>query len=304
VDTEHRLTENGPLTLEQLKNYRAAVDELVQQIAAGPAAPSRAASALVELAADRPEVCAVLDRLPGRGQVTLARLKQEVLPFRPSVRSNAATPATLAKVLLLHQIDVMWWSSVAPFPDDHAVESSPQLTSLLPLQRKGLLAFNFRVATTGLPNRVRRYAMRRWAPGSAPLSSGLSYPLARPAIIGLLNEVATRFTESVPGWKRGLWVNCIVRSVVVQQRLRQLGYSAFVPSAHCTGNAADIEMTWLDHHQVAAPLQQVLMGYRDAGVLNVIDEGQAWHLCLNPALVSRYEDLARPLTAAAMEVDG
>jgi hypothetical protein len=27
-------------------------------------------------------------------------------------------------------------------------------------------------------------------------------------------------------------------------------------------------------------------------VLNVIDEGQAWHVCLNPALVSRYEHRA------------
>ena len=304
MDTERRLTADGPLTEEHLKGYRAAVDELVQQIAGGPADPSRAASAVAELAADRPEVRAVLDRLPGGGQGTLARLEQEVLTFRPSARSNALTPATLAKILLLHQVDVMWWSSVAPFPDDSAVARSPQLTSLLPLHRKRLLAFHFRVGATRLPNRARRYALRRWAPGREPQSSGLSYPVARPAIIGLLNEVAARFAESAPGWKRGLWVNCIVRSVAVQQRLRQLGYSAFLPSAHCAGYAADIEMAWLHRHDMARPLQEVLTAYRNAGVLNVIDEGQAWHICLNPAVMSTYEDMARPLTAAAMEVDG
>jgi hypothetical protein len=111
-------------------------------------------------------------------------------------------------------------------------------------------------------------------------------------MIALLNEIATRFAQAAGPWEGGLWVNCIVRSAAVQQRLRDLGYSALLPSAHCTGYAADIEMAWLRRHGVAPALEDLLTGYRDEGVLNVIDEGQAWHVCLNPALVSRYEHLA------------
>ncbi len=51
-------------------------------------------------------------------------------------------------------------------------------------------------------------------------------------------------------------------------------------------------MAWLRRHGVAPALEDVLTTYRHEGVLNVIDEGQAWHVCLNPALVSRYEHRA------------
>ena len=38
-------------------------------------------------------------------------------------------------------------------------------------------------------------------------------------------------------------------------------------------------------------LREVLLDYLDRGVLNVIDEGRAWHVCLNPAEVERYHSL-------------
>ena len=88
-----------------------------------------------------------------------------------------------------------------------------------------------------------------------------------------------------------------MREATVAQRLQQLGYSALLPSAHCTGHAADIEMAWLRRHGVAPALEDVLTGYRDAGVLNVIDEGQAWHVCLAPAHLGRYAAAAPVATA-------
>ena len=281
----------GPPSPADLAAYRGAVDDVVQRLRDGPAGGGREAGPLLDRAAGYPEVRAVLDLVPGGTEEVLARIAHQVGVFRPSARSNASTPATLLKIYLLQQIDVLWWSSVPPFPDDEDVLGSSELTWLPSLRRRRLLSFRYRVCATGWPARARNHAVRRWAPGREPLSSGLSYPVARPAVIALLNEIATGFAEAAGPWDGSLWVNCIVRSTAVQQRLRDLGYSALLPSAHCTGYAADIEMAWLRRHGVAPALEDLLTGYRDEGVLNVIDEGQAWHVCLNPGLVSRYEHL-------------
>jgi hypothetical protein len=285
-----------------LATYRCVVDDVVQRFRDRSLHGERGAGPVLARAAEYPEVRAVLDFAPGGTDEALARIADEVGVFRPSARSNAGTPATLLKIYLLQQIDVLWWSSVPPFPDDADVLGSSELVSLRSLRRRRLLSFRYRVCATGWPARARNHAVRRWAPGREPLSSGLSYPVARPAVIALLNEIATRFAETAGPWPGDLWVNCIVRSTAVQQRLRDLGYSALLPSAHCTGYAADIEMAWLRRHGVAPALQDVLTGYRDEGVLNVIDEGQAWHVCINPALVSRYEQLA-PLAVGPAVVD-
>ena len=285
----------GPPSPAELAAYRRAVDDVVQRLRDGTV-EGQGAGPVLHRAAEHPDVSAVLDLVPGGTEAVLARIAQQVGAFRPSARSNASTPATLLKIYLLQQIDVVWWSSVPPFTDDEDVLGSSELAWLPSLRRRRQLAFRYRVCATGWPARARNHAIRRWAPEREPLSSGLSYPMARPAMIALLNEIATRFTERSGPWKGGLWVNCIVRSTAVQQRLRDLGYSALLPSAHCTGYAADIEMAWLRRQGVAPALEDVLTGYRDEGVLNVIDEGQAWHVCLNPALVSRYAHLA-PLAA-------
>lgn len=223
------------------------------------------------------------------------RIDEALRSFRPNDRSNATSPAVLLRILLLQQIDVMWWAATTPFSDDGAVRSSPELVSLTALRREGRLGFRFKVAPTRLPGRARNYAVRRWAAGYEPRSSGLSYGLARPAMVGLLNDVAQQLCEAAPHWRRRMWVNCIVRSVAGQQRLQQLGYSAFLPSSHCVGFAADVEMAWMREQGVAGPLQEILLQHHDAGVLNVIDEGQAWHVCLSPDHVERYERTVAPI---------
>ncbi len=285
----------------ELAAYRRAVDEAVRHLQEGTpdgtGGAGRGAGAVLARAAGWPEVRAVLDRVPGGAAPALDRIERHLADFRPNPRSNATSPATLLRIALLQQIDVVWWGAVPPFADDDAVRRSPQLTALPPLRRQRQLAFRYRIGTSALPRRARDYAVRRWAPGREPRSSGLSYPLARPAMVALLNEVAREFGRAARPWRGTMWVNCIVRSTAVQQRLQDLGYSALLPSAHCTGHAADIEMAWLRRHGVAPALEDVLTGYRDAGVLNVIDEGQAWHVCLAPAHLGRYAAAAPVATA-------
>lgn len=268
-----------------LAEYRVTVEEAARHLEG----TTGSLPVVVSRVLSQPGLRAVLEAVPG---AAVDRIEREVRAFRPSSRSNASDPSTLLRILLLHQVDVLWWSGTRPFADDDAVRASPLLTSLARLRREGRLGFRYRVAPTALPGRARNYAVRRWAPEIEPRSSGLSHGMARPAVVGLLNEVAAHFAATVPQWRRGLWVNCIVRSVADQRRLRELGYSAFLPSSHCAGFAADIEMAWLRRHAIAEPLQQILLRYRDTGVLNVIDEGQAWHVCLNPARVAQYAQAA------------
>ena len=41
-------------------------------------------------------------------------------------------------------------------------------------------------------------------------------------------------------------------------------------------------MTWFERFGARDALAGLLLEYRDHGLLNVIDEGQAWHVCPNP----------------------
>jgi len=169
------------------------------------------------------------------------------------------------------------------------------------MRRRGRLGFRYRVAARTLPEWARAHVARRWDPDRTPHSSGLSHDRARPAMVALLDDVAARLTDAAPGWEHGLWVNCILRSEAAQQHLRELGYSAFPRSSHCVGYAADVEMDWVARHGGADALRSVLLGLRDAGAINVIDEGQAWHVCLNPAWAAHY---AGRFVAAAARTEG
>ena len=282
--------------------YRAAVNRLATRWSvAGNVHPAR--GDLLRDAVAEPALPPVLDALPGGMTGTVTHLEREVRAFQPTARSNVRTPAEFVRLLFLQQIDVLWWSSRDSFADDDAVRSCPELVSLPGLRRAGLIDFHFKSVATSWSTRARNYAVRRWAPQHEPRTSGLSYDVARPAMVGLLNEVAARFSAAAPGWSRGLWVNCLVRSEAVQQHLRELGYSAADASSHCVGYAADVEMDWLDRHGQVDALRGVLVGLRDAGTINLIDEGQAWHVCLNPARVAHYEDeLARTAAVRGSEV--
>ena len=80
----------------------------------------------------------------------------------------------------------------------------------------------------------------------------------------------------------------LARSAEHQYRLRRLGYAAMVPSGHCLGWAADIELEWYDRFGARPALAGLLLARQDAGEVNVVDEGQAWHVCLAPDARRRY----------------
>jgi hypothetical protein len=145
-----------------------------------------------------------------------------------------------------------------------------------------MLEFQYRAQPAGLPGRARDWARHKMLPTLRPRVAGLRFTRSRPVVVAVVNQIARDFAAALPPRTPRLWVTSMVRSVEHQYRLRSLGYSAVLPSSHCAGYACDIEINWFRRFDPDNFLARILFERQKAGQLNVIDEGQAWHLCVNP----------------------
>jgi hypothetical protein len=227
----------------------------------------------------------VLDEVQGGTDGVVRQACHEVESFSPSATSNAQAPETLVRILLLQQIDLAWWSAAGDFQTTDVIGESNALVDLVTARRDGSLRFEFSIASDNIMRRARNFAVRRIFPNKEPKTAGLSCTSIRPEMIIILNSLADSFAAAAPSGTPPLWINSVVRSVTQQRRLRELGYSALLPSAHCRGWAADVEMDWLARFGAQEVLQEILIDHRDRGLLNVIDEGSAWHICPSPRYV-------------------
>jgi hypothetical protein len=266
-----------------LAAYRSAVTEVTASFERSGAAdsPRLAARILARRLAD-PDIAAVVEHTPGGSAGALERLLAEVRGYRPSSRSSAASLTALLRISLLAQIDLLWWGREQPYPTDAAVLSSASLLDLDALRQGGLLRFRYRRQASSIAGRAARSVERRALPGRAPMTAGIWLARARPAVVALLNQIAAQFAEHAPRGTPPLWVTSLARSVEHQRRLRALGYAALLPSSHCAGYAADVEMAWYRRFGADRVLAEVLQDWQRRGDVNVIDEGQAWHVCLRP----------------------
>jgi len=263
-------------------SYRAAVADLVAE--AGTLGPEDlpAAEKLVAGRLGEAEFAAVLSQCDGGADAAAERLATEIRRYRPSTRSSASDLPSLVRILLLSQIDLVWWNGTPAFESDADVMGSPDLVDLVPLRSAKLLQFQYRAQPSGLPGRARDWAQRQALPAIRPRTAGLSFTRSRPAVIAVVNQIARDLAAAIPDAPR-LWVTSMVRSVQHQHRLRTLGYAAVLPSSHCVGYACDVEMAWFRRFDQRGVLARLLLERQEAGQLNVIDEGQAWHLCINPS---------------------
>ena len=266
-----------------LLGYRAAVDDLVEE-ASRRLGPSDllAAEGFVTERLGQQEFTSVLSRLEGGVDAAAARLMREIRNYQPSVRSSASDLATFVRILLLSQIDSVWWSEMPPFVTDTDVLRSTELVDLAALRSAKLLQFQYRAQSDGLPSRARDWAQRQALPAIRPRTAGLRFTRSRPAVVAVVNQIARELATVLPPRTPRLWVTSMVRSVQHQRRLRSLGYAAVLPSSHCVGYACDVEMQWFRRFDQDNLLARILLERQEAGQLNVIDEGQAWHLCVNP----------------------
>ena len=266
----------------RLLGYRAAVDDLVKEAARHPGSSGLPASEeLVARRLGQPELASVLSCLDGGVDAAAARLNGEIRNYQPSVRSSASDLPALVRIFLLSQIDSVWWQGTAPFVSHADVLCSAELVDLQPLRSAEMLQFQYRAQPAGLPGRARDWAQRQALPAARPRTAGLRFTRSRPAVVAVVNQMATELAAALPQAPR-LWVTSMVRSVEHQLRLRSLGYAAVLPSSHCVGYACDLEMRWFRQYDQNNLLARLLFERQEAGQLNVIDEGQAWHLCVNP----------------------
>jgi len=268
---------------------RSAIDDLARELEAqGPLLSDESIEALLRASLDH-EPLHCLAQLHG-GPDRLVRQSIEVFRrFVASPASNAATPAGMVRILLLQNLDLLWWDDASDLETAVQIAQDTSLVDLREERKAGRIHFGFGVAPRSLFGRGRDFLRQRLFPRRQPKGPGLSFTRVRPAMIGVLNELAREAARRTPEGTPPIWVTSITRSVEYQDHLRSLGFSALNPSAHCRGWAADIEVSWFDQFGAGDILKTLLLDYLEQGILNVIDEGRAWHICLNPSSVARYE---------------
>jgi hypothetical protein len=288
-----------PVPAQTLVTYRDAVTDLLAEIAehSGPDGAVKAAAVIDERTV-APGLLAILSRTPGGPSAVAQHLLGQIWNFRPEERGPAVDLATSLRVYLQSQVDIVWWSHLAPYLTHADVRDSADLVQLDALRRRGALRFRYRRQPRGLPGRAVRVAERRVWPHRVPHTAGMRFPYARPEVVAWLNLLGSDFRATCgDAAAPPLWVNSMARSVEYQNHLRSLGYATVMPSAHCVGYAMDLEMTWMRRYNAHESLQRLLFARQATGDINVIDEGQAWHVCLSPDLVDRLRRDAAPTPA-------
>ncbi|HET9079803.1 MAG TPA: DUF5715 family protein [Trebonia sp.] len=266
-----------------LLGYRAAADDLVREASGHTEASGLAAvEALVSRRLLEPEFSGVLSYLSGGADVAAAGIIREIRDYHPSARDSASDLATYIRILLLSQIDSVWWSRSIPFTADADVLESAELVDLAALKSARLLEFQYHAQPAGLFGRAMDWTRHKVFPDLRPRVSGLRFTYSRPVVVAVVNQLALDFAAALPPRTPRIWVTSMVRSVEHQHRLRSLGYAAVLPSAHCAGYACDLESNWFRRFDPDNRLARLLLERQEAGQLNVIDEGRTWHLCVNP----------------------
>ncbi|MEV4495940.1 DUF5715 family protein [Micromonospora arborensis] len=275
-----RLTAAEP----DLAAYRAAVAELLVEVGAlADAASTRARQVLIDERLREPALAAVLDATPQGLIGARETLLLEMARYQPNERTSARDLAALVRIYLLSRIDVLWWQDAPTFVTDDQVNGSADLVDLEWLRRRDLLRFRYQEQPATVLGRAARGLRRRLRPDATPQTAGLLFRRARREVVALLNDLAREFAAAAPPNTPPLWVTSLVRSAEHQYRLRRLGYAAMLPSGHCLGYSVDVELTWFERFGAREALAELLLARQETGDINVIDEGQAWHLCLAPA---------------------
>lgn len=287
--------ERGAPTLgtPDLAAYRSAVADLMLDIAGSAGHDVARAESILTERASEPEIATLLAATPSGAQDAVARVAAELQRFRSNPRSCATDLGALARVALLCEIENVWWGHLPPYRTDAQVRAAPELADVAALRRGGWLRFCYRRQPGNLLTRATRAGERRMWPDRTPRTAGLRTARARPEVVSLLQQLAPQLAARTDGDAPPLWVTSLTRSQRQQQRLRALGYTALLPSSHCVGYAMNVEMAWLRRFDVHGTLAALLLERQRAGELNVVDEGQAWHVCVSP---SAAQELRREFT--------
>ncbi len=282
-----------------LDPYRGAVADLVAEIEKSAPEDSRQAERILTSRLTDGDFAAVLSATAEGTSATIARIAFEVRNHEPP-EDPSRSLAALIRNSLLAQVDAVWWGRWPGYLTDADVYDSSDLVDVDALEQDGRLRFRYRHQASTLLTRAVRSAERRALPGRSPRTAGLATPRSRPQTVFWLNQLAEEFALRAPYGTPPLWVTSLTRSIAHQQHLKSLGYLALLPSSHCVGYAADIEMAWYRRFHAHRLLRGLLLDRQRADEVNLIDEGQVWHVCLRPEVVHG----PRPLPRQRARTDG
>ena len=217
-----------------LHEWRASIDAVFEELdSLGPGVSEEKVARVVGEALFQPAL-EFLATLPGGRARVVEQSVQDYIRFTPTPASNAKSAAGLVRILLLQNIDLLWWEGTADFVTRADLERAG-LVDLVAERRAGGVAFGFGIGSDRLMRRGRDFVVQRVAPWREPRGPGLAFTRIRPEMLALLNEVALRVHAVVPPRTPPIRINSIIRTVEHQEHLRALGFSALTPSAHCRG---------------------------------------------------------------------
>jgi len=297
VATSGPPAEDFPPAEPDLGAYRAAVAELVAEVRRCGLTDGRRAESILAKRLDGDPITDVLSGAPDGRDATIARMLFEVRNYQPGPCSSRSI-AALVRISMLAQIDSLWWGDSPGYLTDADAADTAQLVDLDELYSAGQLRFSYRHQAATVLSRAARSAERRALPGRSPRTAGLWLARGRPQVVAWLNQLADEFAQSAPPGTPALWVTSLARSIEHQRHLKSLGYVAPLPSAHCVGYAADIELAWFRRFHAHRILRGLLLERQRADEVNVIDEGQAWHVCLRPEVVRGPRRIPEPARAS------
>lgn len=203
----------------------------------------------------------------------------------------------LIKILLEQQLETYWYDGFSCYVNAADIKNDVQLYDLTRFPSAFPIKFSFIVLREKGIHRIISPLERRirgWLNHPAGGTVGMKTIQCKPEMIALLNEICARVGQ-VYGKGVSLQINSIIRTVEHQKHLAHLGYWAPPNSSHSTGYAADIERRWYynNNRRLFIIIDQILQEYASRLILNVIDEDQVWHICLNPQWIEFYQNLIK-----------
>ena len=247
--------------------YRDAVNDVLTELASLGESPGVAmAERILARRLPEPEFAIVLSAMPSGPDAAIQRVLREVRTYRQSARSSAGNLPAMIRIALLAQIDVLWWGHLPAYQTDADVLDAADLLDLDVLRRDRMLLFRYRRQASSLLARAARSAERLAVPDRVPRTAGLRFACARAGADRAAQPGRRRLRRgSRLAARRGCGSPASPAASSHQRHLRSLGYAALLPSSHCVGYAADIEMAWFRQFQADGVLQGLLLDRQRAG---------------------------------------
>ncbi len=199
-------------------------------------------------------------------------------------------------IYLLQHIEYFWYKDFTIIENTEEVLQATPIYKLDTLRKKYQILFQYRHFKKGLLSRSQNGLRKRidiMRKNPAGNTIGMQTGYCRIEIMALLNEINENISMAY-GKQIKLQVNSILRTLENQQQLINIGYNATSFSSHCLGYAVDIERKWyaINNKKLFRIIKSCLEEYHQKGLINLINEGIVWHICLSPSFLNEYQQKA------------